>query len=249
MFSKLDFSLVWQHWDQKGDTHFSSTMTCTKAIVYLHSLKSSVFCVLLRMTNTSMSDWEGRGETQGHKIWTTAKKQCNLPLNFTSLIYLHKLVKKHQDEASNCKRQRGQKGELSISLKPNSPQFHELCLFCPLMHSKSDPRLLEVVRRMPAQAPLPVLQLSRQVPSLRPELWDQVPPDSPGSRGRAQGPRSKHWSLKVPEHPVGPRKPECKQTIFIFSVLTRLRTGSCDWWANKYHNKLQEDLKTWTLEV
>lgn len=66
---------------------------------------------------------------------------------------------------------------------------------------------------------------------------------------RLQGPWAKHWSLKVPEKPAGTRKSECKEIIFIFSVLTRLRTGVCDWWANKHHNKLQEDLKTWTLEA
>lgn len=50
------------------------------------------------------------------------------------------------------------------------------------MHSKGDSRLLEVVRRVPTQDPLPVLQLSRQVPSLRPELLDQALPDHLGSR-------------------------------------------------------------------
>lgn len=42
-------------------------------------------------------------------------------------------------------------------------------------------------------SPSPVLQLCRQVPSLGPELLDQVLPDRPGSRARAQGPWSKHF--------------------------------------------------------
>lgn len=93
---------------------------------------------------------EGR---QHHKIQTTAKKQCNPPLNLTSLIQLHKLIKKYCDEVSNCKRQRDKKRGLCISLKPNSLQLHELCLFSPLMHSKGDPRLLEVLSASTSPSP------------------------------------------------------------------------------------------------
>lgn len=79
VFSKLDFSLLQQQWDQKGDIHFSSTTACTESRVYLHGLKTCVFCVSLRTTNTPMDNWKGRGETQHHKTGTTAKKQCNPP--------------------------------------------------------------------------------------------------------------------------------------------------------------------------
>lgn len=128
------------------------------------------------------------GRCKAIKYEQQAKRQCNPPLHFTSVIHLHKLSKKYRDKARICKRQRGQRGISCISLKPNPLQVHKLHLFSPLIHSKGNPKLLEVARREQAWAPLPVLQLHRQVASWRPELLDQVLPDPPGSSGRAQGP-------------------------------------------------------------
>lgn len=77
---------------------------------------------------------------------------------------------------------------LCISLKLTcTPQLHELCLLSSLIHSKGNPQLLQVVRRVQAQAPLPVLQLCRQVASLKPELLDRVLPDPPRQWGRGPG--------------------------------------------------------------
>lgn len=52
----------------------------------MHKIKSipeqpQNLCVLyFTEDDKHMNDWEGRGETQRHKIGTTAKKQCNPPL-------------------------------------------------------------------------------------------------------------------------------------------------------------------------
>lgn len=127
--------------------------------------------------------WREKGRGKAIKYEQQAKRQCTPPLDFTSLMCLCKFSKKYGDEASICRRQRRE------TLKPNPSQFHELHLFSPLTHSKGNPKLLEVTRRAQAQAqdPLLVLQLCRQVASLRPELLDQVLLDPPGRGGRGPG--------------------------------------------------------------
>lgn len=122
----------------------------------------------------------GRKEGKREAIkYEQAKRKCNPPLNFISVIHLRKLSEKYGDKASTCKRQRGQKWSIMYLIETQPPPIYELHLFSPLIHSKGNPKLLEVTRREKAQAPLLVLQLCRQVASLRPELLDQVLPRTP----------------------------------------------------------------------
>lgn len=117
MFNKLDFSLVW--WDQKGYIHFTSTMMCTKSN-NLHAgpqkLHVLVFCWGQQIP---MNDWEERERHEAMKYEQHTEREHNSPLDFTSVICLHKCSKKYRDKTSKGAR----RGTWYTSLKPNSSNF------------------------------------------------------------------------------------------------------------------------------